>query len=102
MLLEVVLVGPPFVWKRLTKMEKTELLKKVVNVIQENDDLDCPIAAENISLESKFQDDLQFDSLARMSLVYELQETYPDLDETEIDNWNTIGDLVNKLMEYAT
>lgn len=81
-------------------MEKSELLKKIVTVIQENDDLDCPVEADKISLESKFQDDLQFDSLARMSLVYELQETWPDLDEGEIDNWNTVGDLVNKLMEY--
>ncbi len=61
-----------------------ETLKKITDIIAKNDDLNSDISPELIQLNHSFKHDLCFDSISLMSLAYELQEEYPDLDEMSI------------------
>ncbi|MBL6988184.1 MAG: acyl carrier protein [Bacteriovoracaceae bacterium] len=74
-----------------------EILKKVIEVIEDNEDLNPKISISEITFASRFKEDLGFDSLALMSLVYELQEFYPDLDEMVISQWSTLQDCTEHL-----
>lgn len=82
-------------------MKKLEFLKEITTIIKESEDLDPPLPVEQITFETHFQYDLQFDSLALMGLLYELQEKYPDLDENQIDQWKRVDDLIDQLITYT-
>jgi len=81
-------------------MSDNKLFDLIIKIIGSNEDLEPLIPVADIKSDTKIQEDLGFDSLALMSIVYELQETYEDLDETEMANWSTISDIVKKLQEY--
>ncbi len=81
-------------------MSDSKLFDLIVKIIGSNEDLEPLIPVSDIKPDTKIQEDLGFDSLAMMSIVYELQEIYEDLDETEMANWNLISDIVKKLQEY--
>jgi acyl carrier protein len=81
-------------------MSDTKMFDLIIKIIGESEDLEPLIPLADIKPETLIQEDLGFDSLALMSIVYELQEIYEDLDETEMANWNTISDIADKLKEY--
>jgi acyl carrier protein len=76
-----------------------EVFDQVLKVINDSEDLNPKIDVSEIKIEMDFKADLGFDSLALMSLVYELQEIYPDLDEMEIAGWQTVLDCTKYISE---
>ena len=81
-----------------TQIEIIELIKKI---IKENEDLTPKISADDITGTTSFQNDLGFDSLGLMSITYELQEEYSQLDEEEMSNWKIVNDLVNAILKSS-
>jgi acyl carrier protein len=77
------------------------ILRRVVTIIGDNPDYRPRVPVAQITLATRFRDDLGFDSLAMMALAYELQESYPDLDEMAIASWTTVEDCVNHLRSLA-
>jgi acyl carrier protein len=71
-----------------------DLIKKLLAA---NPDLEPKMAIDAIVLETRFREDLGFDSLAIVSLFYELQETYTHLEEIEVTRWNKILDCIQSL-----
>ena len=67
------------------------------NIIRSNEDLQPRCSVDEISSETKFSEDMGFDSMAMMSLVYELQDSYPDLDESEVVGIGTVEGLLKVL-----
>jgi acyl carrier protein len=82
-------------------MSKEELLNKMLTIIEEHEDLEPLLAPEDLKLESELKADLGFDSIALMSLVYELEELYPNFDGTSLYKWNTLGDIVDDLSKFS-
>ena len=75
-------------------MSDAELLEKIKSILKENEDLSILIPVDELKEESVFAADLGLDSLGLMSLVYEIQEDYPDLDESLMADWQTVSDLI--------
>jgi acyl carrier protein len=71
-----------------------EILKQVIS---DCEDLNPRVKTADLKPEHLFQENLGLDSLALMTLAYELQEHYPDLDETSIIEWNKIQDCLDTL-----
>jgi acyl carrier protein len=75
-----------------------DVLAAIVEILSTTKDLRPRTArtpgapAVAITLLTRFREDLGFDSLALMSLAFELQERYPDLDELAVATWLTVGD----------
>jgi acyl carrier protein len=63
-------------------------------IIASAEDIGCHKAADDITVKCHLKNDLGLDSIALMSIVYELQEIYESLDETELANWQTVEDLL--------
>ena len=82
-------------------MNKSQLLEKMITIIDEHEDLEPLLPIEDLTFESVLKEDIGFDSIALMSLVYELQELYPDFDGTSIYRWNTLGDIVDDLSKFS-
>ena len=82
-------------------MSKEELLDKMITIIDEHEDLEPFLPLEDLKLESELKADLGFDSIALMSLVYELQELYPNFDGTSLYKWNSLGDIVDDLSKVS-
>ena len=82
-------------------MNKEELLDKMITIIAEHEDLEPLLPREDLNFESKLQEDRGFDCIALMSLVYELQELYPNFDGTSIYKWNNLGDIVDDLSKVS-
>ena len=82
-------------------MSKEELLNRMITIIEEHEDLEPLLPPEDLKFESELKEDIGFDSIALMSLVYELQELYPDFDGTSIYKWNTLGDIVDDLSKFS-
>ena len=66
-------------------------------IIAEHEDLDPLLPIEDLKFESTLKEDLGFDSIALMALVYELQELYPGLAVENLYEWDTLGDIVDDL-----
>jgi len=75
----------------------TENLELIKAIIKSSDDLNPRIAIDEVTMTSKFSDDMGFDSMAMMSLIYELQEKYPDLDETKAIEMRSVETLLTLL-----
>lgn len=75
----------------------SKVLETVIGIIKDNEDLNPKVSTDEIKLEHDFKVDLGFDSLALMSLVYELQEVYPELDEMVIADWTKVEDCVKHI-----
>jgi len=73
----------------------------MLTIIEEHEDLEPLLPLEDLKFESELKEDLGFDSIALMSLVYELQELYPNFDVANIYNWNTLGDIVDDLSKVS-
>ena len=69
-------------------------LQTIVAILSRNVDFRPRIALARITPDTRFREDLGFDSIALMSLAFELQEIYPTLDEMAIATWTTVGDCV--------
>jgi acyl carrier protein len=82
-------------------MSKEEILDKMITVIEEHEDLEPLLPIEDLKFESELKEDIGFDSIALMSLVYELQELYPNFEGTSIYKWNTLGDIVDDLSNFS-
>jgi len=67
-------------------------LTRIVALLAAGGDYRLRIAPQAITATTRFKEDLGFDSMAVMSLAYELQEIYPELDEMAIASWVTVGD----------
>jgi acyl carrier protein len=70
------------------------VLLRIREIIGGNRDYRLRMSPEDVTMDTRFREDLGFDSIALMSLVYELQETYPELDELIIAKWRTVSDCV--------
>ena len=82
-------------------MNKEELLDKMITIIEEHEDLEPLLPIEDLKFESEIKADLGFDSIGLMSLVYELEELYPNFDGTNLYRWSTIGDIVDDLSKFS-
>ena len=82
-------------------MSKAQLLNKMITIIAEQEDLEPLLPLEDLKFESELKEDIGFDSIALMMLVYELQELYSDFDGTSIYKWNTLGDIVDDLSKFS-
>jgi acyl carrier protein len=82
-------------------MNKEELLDKMIAIIEEHEDLEPLLPPEDLKFESELKEDIGFDSIALMLLVYELQELYPNFDGTSIYKWNTLEDIVDDLSKFS-
>jgi len=82
-------------------MSKAELLDKMITIIEEHEDLEPLLPLEDLKFESEIKADLGFDSIGLMSLVYELEELYPNFDGTNLYKWNTLGDIVDDLSKFS-
>ena len=80
-------------------MQREHALNKIRKVIEKSEDLDPLIPLKDISYETKFSEDLGFDSLALMSILYELQEENPNINESEINNWKTLNNCVESFLQ---
>ena len=82
-------------------MSKEKLLDKMITIIEEHEDLEPLLPLEDLKFESEIKADLGFDSIGLMSLVYELEELYPNFDGTNLYKWNTLGDIVDDLSKFS-
>lgn len=65
-------------------------------ICEENED----IHKEDILMTANFEDDLDVDSLTRMTVLSSLEDEFEiEIPDDQIDNFNTVGDLVYYLME---
>lgn len=78
-------------------MSAPQVLELIVTILSRTPDLRTRIPPSEIRLGTRFKEDLGFDSLALMSLAFELQEHYPELDETSIATWMTVEDCARAL-----
>jgi acyl carrier protein len=70
---------------------------KVRLVLQNVSDLKPKMRVDNITVDSRFREDLGFDSLAMAAFFYELQDQYNYLDESEVKNWKKVSDCIESL-----
>ena len=82
-------------------MDREKVLNRMITIIEEHEDLEPLLPLEDLKFDSELKEDIGFDSIALMSLVYELQELYPDFDGTSIYKWNTLGDIVDDLSKSS-
>lgn len=83
-------------------MSDTKTFDFLIKIISSNEDLEPLIPIGDIVLETRIQEDLGFDSLATMAIVYEIQETYEDFDETVMASCQTIAHVVEKIKEHES
>jgi acyl carrier protein len=72
-------------------------LELIKNILETCEDLNPKISIDKVNKDSLLSTDLGFDSLALMSLVYELQEKHPDIDEAKALEWKTINDCLKAI-----
>jgi acyl carrier protein len=82
-------------------MLKDEFFNKMLTIIDNHEDIDPLLPIKDFRIDSELKEDLGFDSIALMSLVYELQELHPNFDITNMYKWNTLGDIVDDLSKFA-
>lgn len=82
-------------------MRREEIFNKMITIIEEHEDLEPLLPIKDLKFESGLKEDIGFDSIALMSLVYELQELYPNFDGISIYEWNTLGDIVDDLSKFS-
>lgn len=75
------------------------IFKQIIEIIKDSEDLDPLVTLKEIKPDTRYREDLGFDSLALMAIIYELQELYPQLDETIIDQWIRIEDTIKTVLK---
>ena len=74
------------------------MLEKMKSMIAEQLDID----EDSITLESKFSEDLDADSLDLFELVMSLEEEYGvEIPSEDLEKMTTVGDIVNYLKEHG-
>lgn len=71
-----------------------KVLKKIQEIIEKNEDLRSSVPPREIRSNHHFKNDLSFDSMSLMFLAYDLQEDFPELDETRISDWQLVSDCI--------
>lgn len=77
--------------------DRSEIFNTIIGILGKNEDLLPRIPMTEVKPDSQLGADCGFDSLALMSILYELQETYPSLDEEAITGVKTINDLIDNI-----
>ena len=95
------MIGPIRLGINEKAMRKKQIFDRMITIIEEHEDLEPLLPIEDLRFESGLKEDIGFDSIALMSLVYELQELYPNFDGTSIYKWNTLGDIVDDLSKFS-
>ena len=78
--------------------KKSETLNLIISIIGNNEDLSPRIPINEITLSTRLNADCGYDSLALMSILYELQDAYPELDENTILEVKTFNDLIENIV----
>ncbi len=81
--------------------KKIEIFNLIIAIISKNEDLLPRIPIAEVALSTSLSADCGFDSLALMSILYELQETYPALNENIILEVKTFNDLIDNIIDKA-
>lgn len=76
-------------------------LADVHRILHENPDLKPKLAVGSITHETRFREDLGFDSLAMAAFFYTLQDIYADLSEENVPKWKRIEDCIQSVKELA-
>lgn len=63
-------------------------------------DLKPKVAPSSLTEETRFKEDMGFDSLAMAAFFYELQDRYPKIDEAEAARWKKISDCIQTLSSH--
>ena len=83
-------------------MKRKLILNEIKKIIASAEELQTSIALGDITETYLVYDDLGYDSMALMTLAYELQETHEHIDEMAINNWKTISDVINDVLQTKT
>lgn len=75
--------------------------EKIKAILSASSDLKPKLDIAKISGQSRFREDLGFDSLAMAAFFYELQDHYPNLDEADVPTWKTIADCAQTLQQKS-
>ncbi|MCO4793042.1 MAG: hypothetical protein KC493_04980 [Bacteriovoracaceae bacterium] len=78
-----------------------DILEVIRNILQESEDLVTQVKPDEVKPEHEYRNDLGLDSLGLMTLAFELQEKYPELDETVIAEWKTVGDSIETIKKLG-
>jgi acyl carrier protein len=68
-------------------------------VLKNTEDINLMTPLEKISLDHRLKADLGMDSIQTVSVLYELETTYPHLTEQMIPLWKTIRDVLQSMDE---
>ncbi len=82
--------------------DRSLILSKIKHIIKSSQDLAQNVNVDELTENSQFKNDLYYDSLAMMSLVYELQAVYPSLEEEKALNWKRVADCIDTIIEVST
>lgn len=73
------------------------MLEKITELLAEN----LGVAEEEITMESSFQEDLGADSLDLFELISSLEDEFEiEIPTEELENLNTVGDVVNYIESH--
>ncbi len=77
-------------------MMTSTMLSKVADYLVEATERD--IKAEDVTLETSLQDELDLDSMQSVTMIMELEDEYSiSIDNDELTELKTVGDLVKKI-----
>ncbi len=82
-------------------MTKSIALATLKSLLLEKKDLKSKINPSDLVESHIFVRDLGFDSIAVVSLFYELQDRWPELSEAEALKWVSVEDCVNALVKVS-
>ncbi len=85
----------------MSSITEQKIIDQIQQLITENSDLKSRVVPADIGADTEWSRDMGFDSLAMLSLVYELQDLYPDLEETLLSTWTTVADAVKDIIDAA-
>ncbi len=69
------------------------------DVLKNTEDLNLITPVESLTLNHRLKEDIGMDSIQTVSVLYELEEKYPHLDEQMVSNWQTIRDILLSMGE---
>ncbi|MFN7825009.1 MAG: phosphopantetheine-binding protein [Pseudobdellovibrionaceae bacterium] len=72
-------------------------LQEFLKILQDIPDLKPKLAFDKIKPDTRFREDLGFDSLAMASLFYTLQDLYSDLSEEKVTQWKTVQNCLDSV-----
>lgn len=73
-------------------MDKSEIFNKIVSLIKENSN----VSANNITMETSFQNDLELDSMRLVGAIVAVEDAFDiEIPDNKLFKIKTIGDLVN-------